>query len=102
MGALVTEKIELLKELFASVSTAQTGPQKFQTLEIRERVWAEEDFPLVEQGMVRDHLGKINVHKFMDPNGLHLQVLRELAEVIAELLSVIAERSWRLREVSEN
>ena len=33
---------------------------------------------------------------------MHLLVLRELAEMIAELLSIITERSWRLREVSED
>ena len=47
-----------------------------------------ESFPLVEEGVVQEHLGGISVHKSMGPDGMHPHVLRELAEVIAELLSV--------------
>ena len=50
----------------------------------------------------REHLDKINAHKSMDPNGMYPHVLRELAEVIAELLSIIFETSWQMREVPEN
>jgi len=38
----------------------------------------------------------------MGPNGMHPQVLRELADVIAEPLSIISERSWRTGEVLAN
>jgi len=38
----------------------------------------------------------------MDPNGMHPQVLRELAGIIAEPLYVIFERSWRTGEVPED
>ena len=44
--------------------------------------------------MVRDHLAKISAHKFMGPSGMHLHLLRELAEVIAEPPSIIFERPW--------
>ena len=52
--------------------------------------------------MVREHLGNINTHKFMGPIGMHPSGLRELAEVIAELLSIIFWRSWRMGEVPED
>ncbi|GAB0189155.1 mitochondrial enolase superfamily member 1 [Grus japonensis] len=53
-----TEKAELLNAFFASVFTAKASPQESQTLEVGEKVWRKEDFPLVEEDRVRDHLGK--------------------------------------------
>jgi len=38
----------------------------------------------------------------MGPDGMHPQVLRELADVIAEPLFIISERSWRTGEVPED
>jgi len=48
---------------------------------------------------VRDHLSILDTHKSM---GMHPRVLRELADVIAEPLSIIFERSWRTGEVPED
>ena len=38
----------------------------------------------------------------MSPDGMHPRVLRELADVIAEPLSMVFERSWRTGEVPED
>jgi len=44
----------------------------------------------------------MDTHKSMGPDGMHPRVLRELADVIAEPLSIVFERSWRTGEVPED
>ncbi|GAB0209844.1 mitochondrial enolase superfamily member 1 [Grus japonensis] len=105
VGALVTEdteEMELLNAAFASVFTAKAGPQESQTLEVREKVCRKKDLPLVEEDRVREHLGKVDIHKSMSPDGMHPRGLRELADVVARPLSIIFERSWRAGEVPED
>ncbi|KGL80704.1 hypothetical protein N309_05451, partial [Tinamus guttatus] len=56
----------------------------------------------VEEDWVKDYLGKLDTHKSMVPDGMHPSVLREMVGVIAQLLSIIFERSWRAGEVPED
>jgi len=51
---------------------------------------------------VRDHLRILDNHKSLGPDGMHPWVLRELADFVAEPLSIIFERSWRTGEVPED
>jgi len=105
VGVLVTEdaeKAELLNAAFASVFTAKASPQEYQATEVRQEACRKEALPLVEEDCVKDHLSNLDNHKSMGPDGMHPQALRELADVIAEPLSIIFERSWRTGEVSED
>ncbi|KFQ10193.1 hypothetical protein N330_02148, partial [Leptosomus discolor] len=53
----------------------------------------------IQEEMVSDLLLHIDVHKSMEPDGVHLTVLRELAEVLTKPLSIIYQQSWLTREV---
>ncbi|GAB0183454.1 mitochondrial enolase superfamily member 1 [Grus japonensis] len=57
---------------------------------------------LVEEDGVREHLGKLDTHKSMGPDGMYPQVLRDLEDIIDRQLSIIFERSWRTGEVPED
>uniref|UniRef100_A0A8B9CF24 Reverse transcriptase domain-containing protein n=1 Tax=Anser brachyrhynchus TaxID=132585 RepID=A0A8B9CF24_9AVES len=92
------EKAEILNAVFAS----RTPLQDSSTLAGGQRVWEMEGFPVVDERVVWERLSGLNAHKSMGPNGMHPHVLRELAEVIAEPLSIIFERSWRQGEVPED
>jgi len=102
VGVLVTddaEKAELLNAFFASVFSAKTDPQESQAPEVREEAYREDDFPLVREDCMRDHLSNLDTHRSMGPNGMHPQGLRKLAD--AEPLSIF-ERPWRTGEVPED
>ncbi|XP_062425881.1 uncharacterized protein LOC134137198 [Rhea pennata] len=103
-GALVTrdtEKAVLLNSGNSEILNPGS-PHESRSLEVREKVQRREDFPLVEEDRIRDLLGRLDIHKSMGPDRMHLRVLRELADVVAKLLSIISERSRRTGEVPED
>lgn len=45
---------------------------------------------------------RLNVYKYMGLNGMQPSVLKELADVVAELLSIIFEKLWLAGEASSD
>lgn len=57
---------------------------------------------MVEEDQAREYLSKLDILNPMGSDGLHPQVLRELADVIVRPPSIIFDQSWQLGEVPEN
>ena len=48
---------------------------------------------------MRGHLRNLNKHKSIGPDEMHPRVLRKLADIVDNPLSVISNRSWHSGEV---
>ncbi|KFV67126.1 hypothetical protein N307_07277, partial [Dryobates pubescens] len=58
--------------------------------------------PVIQEESVRDLQRHLDPHKSMGPDGIHPRVLRELADELAKLLSIIFQQSWLTGEVPED
>ncbi|GAB0207657.1 mitochondrial enolase superfamily member 1 [Grus japonensis] len=98
------EKAEVLNAFFASVFNSQTScPQGIQPPELEDRDRGRQNNPpVVQEEAVHDLLCHLDTHKSMGLDGIHLRVLRELAEELAKPLSIIYQQSWLTGEVPDD
>ncbi|GAB0183225.1 mitochondrial enolase superfamily member 1 [Grus japonensis] len=94
MSDLVTqdmEKAEVLNDFFVSVFTGKSLSHTAQVAKGMD--WENAEPPTVGEDQVREYLRNLKVHKSMGPDEVHPQVLRELVDEVARLLSIIFEKA---------
>ena len=55
--------------------------------------------PTVTVKQVQDLLTKFNMYMSMGPDDIHPRILKEMADVVAEPLPIVFEKSWLYGEV---
>jgi len=58
--------------------------------------------PIIQEEAVNDLLLHLDTYKSIGLDGIHMRVLRELAEEMAKTLSIISQQSWLTREVPDD
>ncbi|RMC06694.1 hypothetical protein DUI87_16135 [Hirundo rustica rustica] len=94
------EKAEVLNDYFASVFSEETTC--LQELPSWAGRWGQNGPLIIEEVAVRELLKCLDIHKSMGPDGIHPRVMRELADEVAEPLSIICHQSWLTGEVPDD
>ncbi|KFW81625.1 hypothetical protein N305_14700, partial [Manacus vitellinus] len=58
--------------------------------------------PVIQEETVSDLLSHLDPHKSVGPDGIHPRVMRDLAEELVKLLSIICQQSWLPGEVPDD
>lgn len=79
------------------LSTGKAVLPESQIPELGGKVWTKEDLTLMEKDQFREYLNKKDMNNYMGPDGIHPQLLMQLANVIVRPFLTIFASSWRLR-----
>ncbi|KAK4832988.1 hypothetical protein QYF61_027012 [Mycteria americana] len=94
------EKAEVLNATFTSVFNSKTSCALVtQPPESEDRDRDQNRDPIIQGEMVSDLLHHLDTHKSMGPDEIHPRILKELAEGLTKLLSIINQQSWLTGEV---
>ena len=97
------EKTEVLNAFFTSVFNSQTGySQGPQLPELEDRDGEQNKNPIKQEEAINELLHHLDTYKSMGLDGIHMRVLRELAEEMAKTLSIICQQSWLTGEVPDD
>ncbi|TRZ16554.1 hypothetical protein HGM15179_010607 [Zosterops borbonicus] len=97
------EKAEMFNAFFASVFSGKTTfPQDNCPLGLVDGIREQNGPPVIQEEAVRELLRHLDVHKSMGPDGVHPRVMRELADELVKLLSIIYQQSWLTGEVPDD
>jgi len=69
---------------------------------LEDRDGEQKKLPIIQEEEVNDLLCHLDTYKSMGPDGIHLRVIRELAEELAKPLSIIYQQSWLTGEVPDD
>ncbi|RMC03521.1 hypothetical protein DUI87_20720 [Hirundo rustica rustica] len=94
------EKVEVLNTFFDSVFSGLSSGQLFSGLV--DGVREQNDPPVIQEEAITELLRCLNIHKSMVSDGIHARVMRELADELVKLLSIIYQQSWLTGEVPDD